>query len=48
MRAITFLHRDTGKRHIVACIQQVEWFLSHRNPDNWMPVQVRKRRRWRQ
>ena len=48
MRAITFRHRDTGKRYTVACIQQVELFLLYRDPLNWMPVHVRKRHRWRQ
>lgn len=46
MRAIVFVHRDTGRRHTVACIQQVMWFLDYRDPDNWMPCNPRKR--WRQ
>lgn len=48
MRAITFEHCDTGEWHTVSCVQQVEFFLTYREPDNWRPVHVRKRRRWRQ
>lgn len=48
MRAIVLHHRDTGKRHIIACVQQVDLFLAYRDPLNWEPVHVRKRRRWRQ
>ena len=48
MRAIVLHHRETGKRHVIACVQQAEWFIAHRDPEDWAPVYVRKRRRWRQ
>lgn len=46
MRAITFKHRETGRRYTVACIQQVLLFLDYRDPDDWTPCNHRKR--WRQ
>lgn len=45
MRAIIFVHRDTGQRCICACVQQIERFLENRNPDDWM---VCPDRRWPQ
>lgn len=46
MRAITFRHRDAGRRYTVACIQQVLWFIEHREPESWTPWPHRER--WRQ
>ena len=48
MRAIKLHHRDTRKRCKIACLQDVAWFLAYRDPLNWEPVYVCKRRRWRQ
>lgn len=48
MRAIVLHHRDTDEREVIACVQQVEFFLDNRDPEDWKPVHVRKRRRWRQ
>lgn len=48
MRAFTLHHRDTDRRQRIACLQDVDRFLTCHDPLNWMPVHVRKRRRWRQ
>ncbi|MFC3628254.1 hypothetical protein ACFOM8_02210 [Paracoccus angustae] len=46
MRAIVFVHRDTGQRHICACIQQIALFMDRADRDDWICCQHRKR--WRQ
>lgn len=46
MRAIIFVHRDTGQRVVCACIQQMERFLDNRDPADWFVCPSNKR--WRQ